>query len=339
MANYTATQLLAARFRFNEMFKRPEMRQKPNPVLMLLQQNNSMLIPGLDSIKNSDQRTKSISILNRATTTGASARSHNHTGSVGDSTLANMSCATKSRAFKMSLKMGDRNEESYQEMFANRLLSAIMDLHADIETYSLAWLASSKSQVVKSATPKNVEWDASNYLAKVAAADADYLAQYSKSFMRQQWYDWGLDAIADPRMYALLQQQSAQGAYNATNLGFQFAGIDYVESTDDLTNPTGVEASGYLIPKATVGLVSWIPAANRANAKKGIYEYSNIIDPLGSGLTFAVHQYTAGADNNATFGETQDVNEFFEVSIDISCVAADISTASESPIFKIGLKS
>ena len=339
MANYTATQLLQARMRFNETFKRPEMRPKPKPVLSLMLQNSSPLVPDINSIKNSDSRTKATMILNRATTTGASARAHDHTGAVGDSTLASLTWVTKSRAFKMSLKMGDRNEESYQEMFANRLLSAIMDLHSDIETYIVAWLASTKSQVVKSLTPKNVSWDATNYIAKVASGDVNYFAQYAKSFMRQQWYDWGLDGVVDSRLYALLQQQSAQGAYNATNLGFQFAGIDFIESIDDLTNPSGVEASGYLIPKGTAGIVTWIPRVNRENAVEGIYEYSNIADPMGTGLTFAVHKYTAGADNSSTFGETQDVNQFYQVSIDFSCIASDISTSNETPIFKVGLAS
>lgn len=337
MANYTATQLLAARFRFAERFKKPEMRPKPNPVLMLMLRNSDVLVPDLSSIKNSDSRTKSTMILNRASTTAGTARSHSHTGSVGDSTLANLTWVTRSRAFKMSLKMGDRNEESWQEMFANRLLSAIMDLHSDIETYAVAWLNTNKSQVVKSLTPKNVTWDATNYIAKVTAADVNWFAQYAKSFMSQQWYTGAIDAIADARLYALMNQLAAQGTANATNLGFQFSGIEFIESIDDLTNATGVEASAYLMPKDSVGIIPWIPNANRNNVKEGIYEYSNIEDPLGSGLQFAVHRYTAGADNSGTFGETQDVNMFYEVSVDFSCVAADISTANESPIYKIGL--
>jgi len=338
MANYTATQLLSARFRFDKQFERPEMRPKPNPVMMSLLKNSEVLVPELDSIKNSDQRTKATHILNRASTSSGTARTHSHTGSVGDSTLANMTWVTRTRYFKMSVKMGDRNEETWQQMFANRVLSSIMDLHTDIETYMVAWLNTNRSQVVKSLTPKNVSWDASNYLAKVTNANKNFFAQYGKSFMRQQWYDWELDAIADPLIYAMIQQQYAQGPANDTNLGFQFAGIEFLESIDDLTNPTGVQGSAYLIPKGTVGIVPWIPSANRNNVKEGIYEYSSIPDPLGTGLTFAVHRYTAGADNSSTFGETQDVNQFYEVSIDFSAVKGMISTSNETPIFKIGLQ-
>ena len=337
MANYTATQLLNARFRFNEMFKRPEMRPKPNPVLELAMRETNMLVPAFESIKNSDNRTKKTHILNRASTTSGTARTHSHTGAVGDSSIATLTWVTRSRAFKMSAKMGDRNEESWAEMFANRLLTAIMDLHEDIETYAVAWLNTNKSQVVQSLTPKNVTWDATNYLAKVAAADQDWFTMYAKSFMAQQHYSWGLDCVADARLYALVEQALNQGGGNSTNLGFQAGGIEYVPSIDDLTNPTGVNASGYLIPKGTFGIIPWIPRVNRENYKKGIYEYSNIGDPMGTGLVFAVHSYTAGADNSSTFGETQDVNIFYEVSIDFTLVKSMISTSNETPIFKIGL--
>jgi len=339
MANYIATQLLEARLRFNDMFKRPEMRQKPNAVLGALLKNTEPLVPNINAIKNSDSRTKKTMILDRAATTAGTARAHNHTGAVGDSSITTLTWVTRSRAFKMSLKMGDRNEETKGEMFANRLLSAIMDLHADIETYSVAWLNTNKSQVVKSLTPKNVAWDAAAFYASVSQADLAWFAQYAKSFMKQQYYTWDLDCIADSRVYAINQQSANQGSGNDTNLGFQYAGIEFIESIDDLTVPAGSDGVGFLIPKGTLGIVPWIPLQNRQNISEGIYEYSNIPDPTGSGLVFAVHKYTAGVDNSGTFGETQDVNEFYEVSIDFSLVKSQLSTANETPIFKVAQKS
>ena len=337
MANYTATQLLEARFRFNEMFKKPEMRPKPNPVLDLMMRETNMLVPAFETIKNSDSRTKKTHILNRTNASSGTARSHNHSGNVGDSSITTLTWVTKTRYFKMSAKMGDRNEETNAEMFANRLLTAIMGLHEDIETYTVAWLNTNKSQVVKSATPKNVTWDGTNYIAEVTQTDKDWFTMYAKSFMTQQHYNWGLDCVADARIYALVEQALNQGGGNATNLGFQAGGIEYVPSIDDLTIPSGKEGVAYLIPKGTFGMIPWIPKLNRENYKDGIYEYSNIPDPLGTGLTFAVHAYTAGADNSGTFGETQDVNKFYEVSLDLTVVKSQLSTANESPIFKIGL--
>lgn len=337
MANYTATQLLEARFRFNEMFKKPEMRPKPNPVLDLMMRETSMLVPAFETIKNSDQRTKRTHILNRTDASSGTARSHSHAGNVGDSSIATLTWITRTRYFKMSAKMGDRNEENWSELFANRLLTAIMGLHEDIETYAIAWLNTNKSQVVKSLTPANVAWDAGDNVAEVAKADKDWFTMYAKSFMAQQHYNWGLDCVADARIYALVEQALNQGGGNSTNLGFQAGGIEYIPSIDDLTKPTGHEGSAYLIPKGTFGMIPWIPKVNRDNYTKGIYEYSNIADPMGSGLTFAVHSYSGGADNSGTYGETQDVNLFFEVSIDLTLVKSMLSTANETPVFKIGL--
>ena len=64
--------------------------------------------------------------------------------------------------------------------------------------------------------------------------------------------------------------------------------------------------------------------------------YRTIADPLGSGLTFAVHEYASGADNESAGSETQDVDIQVEISIDLAPVKSIMSTSNASPIFKAG---
>ena len=64
--------------------------------------------------------------------------------------------------------------------------------------------------------------------------------------------------------------------------------------------------------------------------------YRTIADPLGSGLTFAVHEYATGADNESNGAETQDIDIEVEVSIDLAPVKAPTSTSNLTPIVKAG---
>lgn len=337
MANYLDSVLLASQHKWNEKFQMPEMRPKPYGALPVYLKNTEALIPGVNQIKNSDTRTNSTYILNRKASNSITAKSHNYTPANGDSSTVNLTWAIRGDTFRTSLKMADRNVFDYDEMVANQLMSAVMNTHDAINTYLVAHLNTNKSQVVKSLTPSNVTWHPTNFIAQVAAANKAEFGLYAKSFMKQQHYTGTIDVIADSKMYALYQYYAAQGGANATNTGYQFMGMNFYESIDSLTFESPTYTGGaYFIPEGTVGLLTWNSPQNRAGVRSGIYEYSTLPDPLGTGILFDVHSYTAGADTSAEGGETQDVVQYFMVTATISAVVADLSTANETPIYKVG---
>jgi hypothetical protein len=344
MANYADSVWNAAQYKLSEMMNKPEFKHKPSAALSVFLKNTNFLVPASErerlwNQKTSDQQTVSTYNIEKQTVALGSARAAAHTGAVGDSGTADVSYTTYSRKFKYSIKRADRNIFSTAEMLAAQVRSASIDLHAGIETALMSYLNTNKSQVVIGLNPQSGEWDATNYLFGVLNADADQYFQYFKTFMSEQYYGGTYDVINNVRAQANAMFLGQQGQGNATNLGWQIDGMNMVASTE-LANASGYDQMSYFIPEGTIGILPWIPSLNRQGfgdtfQNGGVYR--SLPDPLGSGLTFAVHEYATGADNENNGAETQDVDIQVEISIDLGPVKAPMSTSNLTSIFKGGL--
>lgn len=345
MANYADSRWAAFQYKVSEMMQRPEFKFKPSPALMKYLKNTDFLIPASEKervlgVKQSDQDTVELNFINKQTIATGSARAYNHTGSINDSTKVTASFTTYAADFTYSLKSSDRTSWELADIIAKQIRSASIALHASIETAALARMNTYKSQVVTSAAPKSGTWDAVNHVFGIAQTDKDLWMQKLKGFMREQYYRGvGFDAVVDEYLYQLGEHLIQQGQGNATNLGWQSVGL-MADVTEELTTDAGYVGMGYAFAEGTIGVIPWIPKLNRQNygdpGKVGGL-YTTIPDPLGSGLTFAVHEYQEAADNQNGAGETQDVNTHVELSIDLAFVEDVMSTANASPIFKFGL--
>jgi len=343
MANYADSLWSAAQYKLDDMMTKPEFKHKPSAALSVFLKNTNMLVPASAreaawNQKPSDQIALNIKSLSKHTVALGSARAHNHTGAIGDSTTVTPTYTTYSRKFKYSKKQADRNVFALAEMIAAEVRSAAIDLHGGIETALMALLNTNKSQVVVDANPQSGVWDAAGFLFGVYQSDKSQYFQYLKMFMNEQYYGGSFDVINNVRAQAQAMYLGQQGQGNATNLGWQIDGLNMVASTE-LSNVAGYDWMSYIIPEGTIGILPWIPLLNRQGDGDPFViggRYSTIADPLGSGLTFAVHEYAVAADNSAAAGETQDVNVEVEISIDLAPIIAPISTANASPIFKAG---
>jgi hypothetical protein len=341
---YTNSVWNAAQYKLDEMMNKPEFKHKPSAALSVFLKNTNFLIPASErerlwNQKTSDQQTVSTYSLDKQTVALGSARAHNHTGAIGASSTADASYTTYARKFKYSIKQGDRNVFALAEMVAAQIRSAAIDLHSGIETALMTNLNTNKTQVVTSLTPQSGVWDNTNYLFGVLSGDADQYFQFFKMFMKEQYYGGTFDVINNMRAQANAQYLGQQGQGNATNLGWQIDGMNMVASTE-LANAAGYDQMSYFIPEGSIGILPWIPQLNRTGfgdtfQNGGVYR--SIPDPLGSGLTFAVHEYAAGADNSAASGETQDVDIEVEISVDLAPIIAPMSTSNLTPIVKGGL--
>lgn len=343
MANYADSLWLAAQYKLDEMMQKPEFKHKPSAALSVFLKNTNMLIPASAreaawNQKPSDQVPVTVKNLAKHTVALGAARAYNHTGAIGDSMTVTPTYTTYSRKFKYSVKQADRNVFALAEMIAAEVRSAAIDLHAGIETALMANLNTNKSQVVADLNPQSGTWDAANFLFGVLNADKAQYFQYLKMFMGEQYYGGSFDVINNMRAMAQAMYLGQQGQGNATNLGWQIDGLNMVASTE-LANAAGYDWMSYIIPEGTIGILAWIPTLNRQGFGETFRvggRYSTIADPLGSGLTFAVHEYAVGADNQADAGETQDIDVEVEISIDLAPIIAPMSTANASPIFKAG---
>lgn len=346
MPNYADGVLHTAKHILPDYMNRAEMRVKPATTLMKYLKNTEFLIPGTEyeraiQAKDSDQQTVEVNTLNKQSISTGSARSHNHTGSINDSRKQTVSFTTYSASFKYSLKGADRNIWSLADQVAAQMRSAAIALHESIETDFLARLNTKKSQVVESTSPRSGSWDASNYIFGIANTEVDFWVQKAKGFMREQYYTGQFDAVVDEYLFQQFERIANQGGGNSQNLTFQVSDV-MPGPTTELTLDSGYVGQGYIFPVGSVGVIPWIPRPNRdgfgASGEAGGL-FTSVPDPLGSGLTFALHQYQVGADNSSAAGETQDVDFEVELSIDLGAVEADSSTANLSPIFKFGVQS
>jgi len=343
MANYADSVWNAAQYKLSEMMNKPEFKHKPSAALSVFLKNTNFLVPASErermwNQKSSDQQTVSTYNLEKQTVALGSARAAAHTGAVADSGTADVSYTTYARKFKYSIKRADRNVFNTAEMVAAQLRSAAIDLHAGIETALMAYLNTNKTQVVVSTSPQSGEWDATNYLFGVLAADSEQYFQWIKMFMGEQYYGGSFDVINNVRAQGKAQYLGQQGQGNATNLGWQIDGMNMVASTA-FANATGYDWMSYIMPEGAVGILPWIPQLNRSGFGDTFQNggsYRSISDPLGSGLTFAVHEYATGADNESNGAETQDVDIQVEVSVDLGPLKAPMSTSNLTPIVKAG---
>jgi hypothetical protein len=340
MANYSASRWDAFKYKLNAAMNAPEFRKSPSPTLSTLLRNTDFLIPASEmertlGVKQSDQDTVKVNILNKQSISVTSARAAAHTGSKNDGTTVTATFTSYVANFGYSIKEADRTIWELAELQSKQLLSAIIALHSSIETGLVTWLNTNKSQIVQSTSPRSGGWDDTNDKFLVSYVDYNRWAQRVKGFMREQKYKGAYEMIADEILFQEGEWLVQQGQGNSTNLAWQMQDLNAMVS-QDITVATDSLGSGFIFPFGTVGILPWIPKLNKAGFGDAGQEggfYTTVQDPFGTGLTFAVHERYAAADNNGTSGETQDIDVFVEVSVDLAPVKAPMSTATASPIF------
>jgi hypothetical protein len=335
MANFSISNLVKAQAILAERFTQPEMRSSAAPVTLLGRRNNDMLLPSHSVLRTREERPIEAYLFKRTKRTPGSSRVYNHTGDRGDSIALNLNWSTISDKFSISLKQLDNNVFSFDQALANLIQNAAININDAIEELLVTYLVAQRTQA--NAATKGGTFNATNYAFEISTANKSQFFQYIGSMMRQNDYRGAYDLVADPLIYASAQFLASQGTMNATNYGFQFSGLNIAESIklDDANYANGV---GLVIPENQFGVLDWIPKQNREGS--GDYNsyvggYGSMVDPMGSGMTFAVHGYQQRADTSTLNGDTQDVVMEFELSVDISPLVAPLSTAPESVVFEV----
>ncbi len=346
-ANYTDAALNTAIYKgVPELMNKAEFKAKPSATLMKYLKNTQFLIPATEmeralAIKATDTQTVKVNLLNKQATTTISARATAHTGSINTSRVQTASFTIYGGKFKYSVKGAERNIWELSDQIAAQIHSAAIAIHSAIETALLARLSTYKSQVVISASPRSGTWDGTNYILGIAQADKSYWMQKIKGFMREQYYTGQFDAVVDETLMQEFERIANQGAGNSQNLAFQVGGVT-PSVTEELSLDASYDGQGYIFPVGSIGILPWTPPLNKtpggygSSGEAGGF-YTTIPDPLGSGLTFALHQYKTGADNQSAAGQTQDIDIQMEMTVDLAPVEANTSTSNEYPIFKFGI--
>ena len=347
MANFVASQLVAAQAKFAKNFQDPELRRKQNPALALALKNLSATIPSHIELRTREDRAVNAYLLKTRQPGAGTARAARPTGTKGDSMAVGLTWQSVVETFTISMKQAGNNVFSYQEMLANELLQAALNIHSRLGTIFLNYMYAHRNQLLL-ANPQGAAADGVNFDYQVAGADSQFFFQKLRSIMDQHYYRGQLDVIADSLSFMQAQKLRAQGQQNATNLTFQFDNMDVVNTTEQIDS-NSTNGTALAMPAGTFAALPWIPMENRQG--KGDFEsynggYSTMQDPLGltlkdldangkvvdAPLNLAVYAYTVAADDQANNGYYQDQVTTFEISIDMAPTLAPLSGANESVV-------
>ena len=108
MANYTLANLVKAQIKLTGEFEATDQRYRIPEVFKLFLVGAEQFFPSYKSLKTSDSRSVESNYFKRtAQALATSGRSHNHTGTGGDSGVLALSWTTYSTTFSMTLKHAD----------------------------------------------------------------------------------------------------------------------------------------------------------------------------------------------------------------------------------------
>jgi len=336
MANYQSSILTDAIGLLTDRFNKAELRPGFYGATQAFFEDRNYSIPDLSQIRMSPQRTTTTKYLLRSNQSAVSARSCSPTAAFGDSATLNLTWGTYGFTVKESGKLFDNNYYSKVQAFANDLYNGMLDAHEDIETAAVAYLEASKTGVNAGSAWMGT-FDGANDIFNVAVADKTRYYNYIQTVMRENKYRGQLRAIQNVAAGAVMLEQMAQGSNNATNTNYQYQNLSFLESTS-ITAASDYLINSYVVDPYTISVLDWIPPLNRQGFAKGDEEWTVAGDLFGLPIQWSVFKKYACTDTTSIGGDTQDPVTVWEFTVDLSFVKAPISVATETPIFKFGLK-
>lgn len=337
MANYAASVLAEAKLILAERFAAPEKRLKTAGVFGAFLKNTEIAMPNIGDLRTSVNRAEKAYFQNRTKRANGGARSHEHTGTVGDSTEVALSWTTYSDTAQTSLKRSRNNVFADAQILANELENMFKNIYEAADADALAFLGTNKTTT--NAATRNGVWDATNDVFEIATANVARFIQYGKSMLAQNYYTNPAELILDPVLFLEAEHYLQQGRGNSTNLSYQDIGIAGIYNAITLNDANYLDGAGYFIPEGTIAVADWTDPVNARGY--GDFEtvlggYGTITDPF-TGLQYQIHGYSNRADTSGAGGEVQDIVTEWEISKDFSFNKAPLTTAGESTIFEVGL--
>lgn len=339
MANRVTANLVKAQAKLIAAFQSSELRFRYPATYLALKQNSQIMFPNYEELRKREDRTVETNYATRSKRALGTARTHNHTGTKGDTAVLTPTWATNADVFNMSLKQADTSLYNAQEQMNLEVQNVISNFMEGYETQATAYLFSNRTGV-NIGTAEGT-FDAVDKVFEIAAANESRAIQISKINVNANKYPDGATVFCDSISYAKFEYQAAQGAQNNTNLSFQFNGLTYVHSVE-LGALAAALVSAYskgfwiIVPTGTVGVLPWIPIQNRIGVETKENVYTSLLNPVDE-ETYAVHSYETRADDSANNGYTQDVVTQYQISQDLAFAKAPLSTANETTILAYGI--
>lgn len=343
MANYTTANLVKAQIALQGAMANADRRFRMPEVWKAFIRNAQNFIPDVASLRTREDRAVEANYFLRKSRALGSARTHNHTGTHGDSDVLTPNFATKTDKFAMSLKQADNSIYSLQDELDNEYLNTVANFMEGLDELASDTLVNNLTGV--NTATLNGSFNSANDVYEIdwdLTANGMLAAQTAKTVMDiNKWQGGNLIVFCDSVAFTKFQTSAAQGAQNSTNYSFQFSGLEFIHDPSLTAKALDIDA-GYIngffivVPAGTFGALDWIPKQNREGKVTSVNTYSSFVNPF-DGLRYALHTYETRADGSSVNGMTQDVITQFEVSLDVALEVAPLSTADATPVFAFAL--
>ncbi len=324
MANGASTALLNGIGLVTDKYMSAEYRPVITPALSIAARRE-FTDKSLVDLRKAESRTVQFDFTNRSDGTAGTERTHDHTGSNGDTSRETLVWKTFVRTFSISREMLRANTTSFEQMIAKQIFGAQQALLRDEDAWLMTSMIADKTQI-NQGTIRGA-WNATKDVMEIDLAERDYSLEQIKSSLSNNEYMNNLTIIADGLGHSDMMRSKNATPSNSTNLSWQFG-------EENIVKTNGTLLSGYngsflaFEDDAIVGL-DWIPIKNRqpidyidAATPNGSYGTITVPVLAQDGKTvlyekeIAVSIYAKRADKSLVGGIKQDLGFEFELSME-----------------------
>lgn len=339
MPNYTLANLVKAQAKLNGAFANADKRFRDPAVFKAFIQSAPSFLPDYEMLRKREDRAVEANYFVRQSRALGTGRSHNHTGSSGDSGVLTPSWTTYNDKFSFTLKQADNSVFDAVEEQNERLLNVIANFADGLDGVAATYAFANRSGVNNAAAEGT--FNTTNDAFEITdATNGNRAIQITRMVMDINKYQGGMFTIlCDSISFNKFLFGAAQGAQNATNFSFQYQGVNFVHAPQLTAAAAALSyTKGFwvAVQEGMIGALPWIPVQNRTGVQTMVNTYGSILNPV-DGLQYAVHSYEARANGTSVNGYTQDVLTEVEVSLDVALQHAPLSVASETPLLAFAL--
>lgn len=340
MANYLTANLVKYQAKIMQMFNMGELRVRTPDVFNSLRKNTELMVPSHKEIKNSAKRTTGeVNYFARSSRTlGTAGEVYNHTGARGDSQVLVPSWASYDDKFYYDIKQANGSVYDLNDELMNEMINLNNNFSEGLETAAVDWIFANRSGV--NVSTAQGAFNGTNDAFEITEAFDNLtsigyrVAQIIKSNMKINKWTGALTIYCDTVGFDKMQALAANGGSNSINTSFQFSGMTFIHSVElDAKAASLLYTKGFFVaePDMTTAVLDWVPVQNRTGFVGPDNKYSSIIHP-STGLTLAMHEYSARADESANNSENQTVKTEVQAFSYISLNYSPLTTADESPL-------
>jgi len=341
MANFATAALVKAQAKLMGKFQAGELRFRDPAVHKLFLRNTTIMMPDYEALRTREDRVVETNYFLRTSRTLGTGRSHNHTGSQGDSGTLTPSWTTYNDTFVSTIKEADNKVYSMEELHMSKMENVIANFMEGLETTAINYAFNNRTGV-NAATVEGT-FDATDDVFQIASADANRATQITRMVMDINKYQGtNYSIVCDSVSFNKFMFDAAQGVSNATNTSFQFQNVEFIHAPELSALASGLVGTytdGFWIavPEGMIAALPWIPVQNRRGEDYGnIAAYGSILNPIDA-VSYALHTYEDAVDGTGNGGYDQDVKIETEISLDIAYEHAPLSTATETPLFAFAI--